>query len=135
MSHPFPGMNPWLEDARLGRDVHQSLITALRDVLAPQLEPRYFVAVETHTYIAATPTQPIHTRDPDVSILRIGEAAIAYTPPAATLPLVIDLPLSEPYCANRFPAFHCRCCRAIQSRRSTSALFCMPCTTAPATSW
>ena len=30
-------------------------------------------------------------------MLRIGEAAIAYTPPAATLPLVIDLPLPEPY--------------------------------------
>jgi hypothetical protein len=90
-------MNPWLEDARLWRDVHQSLITALRDVLAPQLEPRYFVAVETHTYMAAAPTQPIHTCYPDVSILGIGEAAIAYTPPAATLPLVIDLPLPEPY--------------------------------------
>ena len=50
MPHQFPGMNPWLEDVRLWRDVHQSLITALRDVLAPQLEPRYFVAVETHTY-------------------------------------------------------------------------------------
>ena len=30
-------------------------------------------------------------------MLRVGEAAIAYTPPAATLPLVIDLPLPEPY--------------------------------------
>ena len=98
MPHPFPGMNPWLEDARLWRDVHQSLITALRDVLAPQLEPLYFVAVETHTYISASPTQAIRTRYPDASVLRIGEAAEAYTlPDTATMPLVIDLPLSEPY--------------------------------------
>jgi hypothetical protein len=91
-------MNPWLEDARLWRDVHQSLITALRDVLAPQLEPRYFVAVETHTYISAAPTQAIRSRYPDASVLRIGEAAPAYTlPPAEAIPLVIDLPLPEPY--------------------------------------
>ena len=156
-------------------------------------------------------------------MLHIGEAAIAYTPPAATLPLVIDLPLPEPYeepylevrlapdgevvtmieplshtnkragderhsypekraalidstvhfveidllraheplpfararttassstgaswdggrtsirlcCANRSPASHCRCCRTIQSRGSTSASLCMPCTTALAIS-
>ena len=98
MPHPFPGMNPWLEDARLWRDVHQSLITALRDVLAPQLEPRYFVAVETHTYVSASPTQPIRTRYPDASILKIGEAATAYTlPHGEAMPLLIDLPLPEPY--------------------------------------
>ena len=97
MPHPFPGMNPWLEDARLWRDVHQSLITALRDVLAPQLEPRYFVAVETHTYISASPTQPIRTRYPDASILRLGERQRLALPHAEPMPLVIDLPLPEPY--------------------------------------
>ena len=98
MPHPFPGMNRWLEDARLWRDVHQSLITTLRDVLAPQLEPRYFVAVETHAYVSASPTQPIRTRYPDASILKIGEAATAYTlPHGEAMPLLIDLPLPEPY--------------------------------------
>ena len=43
MAHPFPGMNPWLESSVVWRSVHQRLITALADGLAPQLEPRYFV--------------------------------------------------------------------------------------------
>lgn len=98
MSYSLPGMNPWLEDTRIWRNVHQSLITALRDILAPQLEPRYFVDVETHTYISTSPTLPIQTRYPDVSVLKIGEAPVTYgVAPAVTLPVVVDLPLPEPY--------------------------------------
>lgn len=98
MSYPFPGMNPWLEEARIWRNVHQSLITALRDILAPQLEPRYFVDIETHTYISTAPTLPIQTRYPDVSILKIGGPAVAVAETrTASLPYVIDLPLPEPY--------------------------------------
>ena len=98
MSYPFPGMNPWLEDPRIWRNVHQSLITALRDLLAPQLEPRYFVDVETHTYISTAPNLLIQTRYLDVSVLKISEPSAAYTTaPAVALPLVVDLPLPEPY--------------------------------------
>jgi hypothetical protein len=98
MSYPFPGMNPWLENPLVWKSVHQRVITALADVLAEQLEPRYFVAVETHTYISTMPSQPIQTRYPGVSILKIREPAVQYAtahPNAA--PLVIDLPLPEPY--------------------------------------
>ena len=49
MAYPFPGMNPWLENPTVWKGIHQRLITSLADILAPQLEPRYFVAVETHT--------------------------------------------------------------------------------------
>ena len=98
MAYPFPGMNPWLENPTVWKGIHQRLITSLADILAPQLEPRYFVAVETHTYISASPTLPIQSRYPDVSILKIKESAAAYMatdePP---MPLVIDLPLPEPY--------------------------------------
>lgn len=98
MSYPFPGMNPWLEDAKIWRNVHLSLINALRDDLAPQLEPRYFVDVEAHTYISTSPNMPIRTRYPDVSIVKVGESAVS-SPGAreAAMPLVIDLPLPEPY--------------------------------------
>jgi hypothetical protein len=55
--------------------------------LAPQLEPRYFVAVETHTYISAAPTQAIRSRYPDANVLRIGDAAPADSNlPTAPLP-------------------------------------------------
>lgn len=98
MSYPFPGMNPWLENPALWKGVHQRLITALADLLAPQLEPRYFVAVETHTYISTSPTLPIQSRYPDVSVLKISEAALPYaSAPATAMPVIVDLPLPEPY--------------------------------------
>jgi hypothetical protein len=95
-------MNPWLEDARLWRGVHISLMTGIRDQLAPALEPRYFVDIETHTYVARTPDTPIGSRYPDVAILDIGGPAVAVAATAqATAPLEIDLPiretLEEPY--------------------------------------
>lgn len=98
MSYPFPGVNPWLENPLVWKGVHQRMVTALADVLAPQLEPRYFVAVETHTYISTMPSQLIQTRYPDVSILKIKEPAVLYaTTRAQTMPVIIDLPLPEPY--------------------------------------
>ena len=98
MSYPFPGMNPWLENPAVWKGIHQRLITALADVLAPQLEPRYFVGVETHTYISTSPTVPIQTRYPDLSVLTTREATVAYTTTRdEAMPLVIDLPLPEPY--------------------------------------
>ncbi len=51
MPTPFPGMDPYLEQRVLWPNVHNSLIAALRDYLAPRLRPRYFVAIEERTYI------------------------------------------------------------------------------------
>jgi hypothetical protein len=39
----FPGMDPYLEHPSLWPDVHNSLIIAVRDTLAAQLAPRYYV--------------------------------------------------------------------------------------------
>ncbi|MEM7134719.1 MAG: DUF4058 family protein [Chloroflexota bacterium] len=102
MPYPFPGMNPWLENRRLWKDVHARLITSIGDSLASALEPRYFVGVETHTYISTFPSAPPASRYPDVTILNTGGAAVAVQPSAATaMPIVVDLPLSdnieEPY--------------------------------------
>jgi len=83
MSYPFPGMNPWLEDAKIWRNVHLSLINALRDVLAPQLEPRYFVDIEMHTYLASPPTLPVQTHNSETYLI--------------AAPTTIDLPLPEYY--------------------------------------
>lgn len=46
MPTPFPGMDPYLEDPTLWPDVHNALIAAIRDALAPQIRPRYYVAIE-----------------------------------------------------------------------------------------
>lgn len=50
MPTPFPGMDPYLEQPALWPDLHNSLIVALRDELAPRLRPRYYVAIEERTY-------------------------------------------------------------------------------------
>ena len=55
MRPPFPGMDPWLESPTLWPDVHNSLITSIRDALAPRLAPRYFVGVESRTTSADRP--------------------------------------------------------------------------------
>lgn len=95
MSYPFPGMNPWLEDSAVWHNVHNSLIVALRDSLAPILRPRYFVDIETHTYIAVADNKP-QLRYPDVTIINRGGPAIL-APVADESPyLTIDLPSSDP---------------------------------------
>ena len=69
MPTPFPGMDPYLERPNLWSNVHQSLITAIRDFLTPRLRPRYFVAVKERSYLDdATPAGFMSV--PDVGMRR-----------------------------------------------------------------
>ena len=77
MPTPFPGMDPYLEQRSLWPDVHNSLITALRDDLAPRLRPRYFVAVEERTYSDNSGALTFAGR-PDLAVSQVREAAVAY---------------------------------------------------------
>ena len=52
MPTPFPGMDPYVEQPVLWLDVHNGLIAEIRNALAPQLRPRYYVALEERTYLA-----------------------------------------------------------------------------------
>jgi Protein of unknown function (DUF4058) len=51
MPSPFPGMNPYLELPALWHEFHNRLIVAISDALTPHLQPKYYVAVETRTYL------------------------------------------------------------------------------------
>jgi len=51
MPSPFPGMNPYLELPALWHEFHNRLIVAISDALTPYLQPTYYVAVETRTYL------------------------------------------------------------------------------------
>ena len=77
MLTPFPGMDPYLENRALWPNVHNSLIAALRDDLAPRLRPRYFVAVEERTYVSG-PDGLTFSGRPDVAVNQVREAAVAY---------------------------------------------------------
>lgn len=97
MPTPFPGMDSYLEDHALWPDVHNSLITALRDDLAPRLRPRYVVAVEERTYIDDFSGLTFAGR-PDVAVARVSEAAVAYqvaAPVRRAGVAVVELPVPD----------------------------------------
>jgi Protein of unknown function (DUF4058) len=50
MPSPFPGMDPYLEHPSAWPNIHHRLITAIADVLAPQLLPKYQILVEERIY-------------------------------------------------------------------------------------
>jgi hypothetical protein len=67
MPNPFPGMNPYLEGRRW-RGVHHDLITAIEYALAPQVAPRYYVAIEERAYIREVDSGEF-TRYPDAAVI------------------------------------------------------------------
>lgn len=50
MHSPFPGMNPYLENLELWTEVHNRLIVAISDAIAPHVLPKYRVAIEKRVY-------------------------------------------------------------------------------------
>lgn len=97
MPSPFPGMDPYLEHPGLWPDVHNSLVLALRDDLAPALRPRYYVAVEERTYRVDAHDLLLIGRS-DTTVVR-GPQGSADRPPALSPagagggPLIVTLPL------------------------------------------
>ena len=75
MSTPFPGMDPYLERFDVWPDVHNSLIIALRDYLAPRVRPRYYVSIEQRAY-KQEPGGLSFLGRPDVAV--VAEPAVAY---------------------------------------------------------
>jgi hypothetical protein len=63
-------MDPYLEDPDLWPDVHHTLISGYRDLLATQLQPKYIVRVEERAYITDESDVTIKTqiRVPDVEV-------------------------------------------------------------------
>lgn len=94
MPTPFPGMDPYLEHPVIWPNVHNSLITALRDVLSPLLRPRYFVAVQERSYLDDPVTLGLISI-PDVGVVRpysSAPVAVKQAPAMVTQPMTIQLP-------------------------------------------
>lgn len=105
MPGPFPGMDPYLEDPARWPDVHQSLITYIRDALQPHLRPRYLARIGERVYIVAPP-QAMY---PDVVLIRrpavreagavyaVAEAEVAMetAEPSPDEPVIVTLPPTE----------------------------------------
>ena len=58
MPSPFPGMNPYFEQAAHWQDFHTEVLSALRRTLAPRVAPVYIVQLEEHVYIHDLPPEP-----------------------------------------------------------------------------
>lgn len=90
MASPFPGMDPYLE-GHLWPDVHSALASKIRQLLAPQVRPRYVVRLAVYVVEDLAPEGEIGILYPDVEVLRadqapprLGEARAGYqvvTPP------------------------------------------------------
>ncbi len=94
MPSPFPGMNPYLELSALWHEFHNRLIVAISDTLTPALQPMYYVAIETRTYLDDDHHELL-VGIPDAIVLTTSKTPIA-TQAIATQPLPkqIRLPMS-----------------------------------------
>lgn len=101
MPSPFPGMDPFIENQEW-QDFHTTFNTLIREVLSPQLEPRYIVRVERRVYIEHTLPAEDEQRWADVAILHFDVEPAAASPwgggaaSAMTIaPVECELPMSE----------------------------------------
>lgn len=97
MPTPFPGMDPYLERPALWPDVHNRLIVALADDLAPRLRPRYVIAVEERVY-HYQPAALTFAGRPDLTVARLNEPAArcrASPAPRSAGVAVVELPMPD----------------------------------------
>ncbi len=81
MPSPFPGMDPWLEDPEVFGDVHDVLITCLREALNHCLPPGYAAGTGTRVW-----TDDVQRREPDVSLVRRDRPGVVPAGGLVTLP-------------------------------------------------
>jgi len=67
MPSPFPGMDPFIEMQEWS-DFHATYMTVIREMLTPQVRPRYVVRVERRVYLEQAFGEP-EQMIPDVAIL------------------------------------------------------------------
>ncbi|VTT99189.1 Uncharacterized protein OS=Nostoc sp. (strain ATCC 29411 / PCC 7524) GN=Nos7524_2198 PE=4 SV=1: DUF4058 [Gemmataceae bacterium] len=92
MPSPFPGMNPYLEQAGLWRGVHTRLLTDLQALLTPQVVPRYFVELEESLYIDPTQDEPRLLGVADVAVSAPGDAAGPGATATVPAPATVTVP-------------------------------------------
>lgn len=66
-------MDPYLEDPALWPDVHNRLITAIADDIAPSLAPRYYVRLERRTYLLSHEELTFIGR-PDIAVFSLPQS-------------------------------------------------------------
>jgi Protein of unknown function (DUF4058) len=95
MPSPFPGMDPYLEHPSAWPNIHHRLITAIADVLAPQLLPKYQIVVEERIY-QVEGDDSILIGAPDVTVQQGQKIIQPIIKPIVTGSLAVAEPLSKP---------------------------------------
>src|SRR5262249_48030834 len=93
---PFPGMDPYLE-GYLWPDVHSALANTIRQLLAPQIQPKYVARLEISVIEDQNPAAEIGIMYPDVEGIkaRAGSPA-APEAPRGTVSAAAVAPLQAP---------------------------------------
>jgi hypothetical protein len=94
MRSPFPGMDPYLEHPALWPDVHNSLIVEIRDALAPQVAPHYYVRLERRTYLIQ-PDDLVFIGRPDVAVVTGQPQGFEALPLATTGVVPVTVPIAD----------------------------------------
>ncbi len=95
MPSPFPGMNPYIERASVWHDFHESFMPLVREILTPQVLPRYKVRIDEHVYIhelSAEERRFIGRGDILISALQPTGAAAAVASPVLDAPAEVRVP-------------------------------------------
>jgi hypothetical protein len=87
MQNPFPGMNPYLEQAELWHQVHNRLIVAIADALTPQIAPQYRVSIEERIYTCVD----------EILLVGIADVAVASSGSTGNRATLTSEKLAEPY--------------------------------------
>ncbi|MGG6270168.1 DUF4058 family protein [Leptolyngbya sp. AN03gr2] len=100
MPSPFPGMDPYLEQAVFWASFHQRLLVAIADRIGPQLRPKYYVDVETRTYfddedeelmVGIPDTLVLSPRREPETAFEVGTALTQTRPQQVQLPMSIEV--------------------------------------------
>ncbi|MGH2409827.1 MAG: DUF4058 family protein [Chloroflexota bacterium] len=93
MPSPFPGMDPYLERPDRWSGVHAALIAVMRELLARQVAPRFFVDSEDYVYILGRDDPGRSLLRPDLTMVELAGAG-SLSPARARIasPLLVAVP-------------------------------------------
>src|SRR5947209_835093 len=101
MPSPFPGMNPYLEQAQLWRDFHNSFLVTLRAALTPRVGNRCYVELEESLYIDPTGDEPKLFAVAEAAVTDADRDATADGGGAATAVVAAPVTVTVPGAARR----------------------------------
>jgi hypothetical protein len=97
MPSPFPGMNPYLEQADVWQDFHQAFIAHARDALVGAVGGNYFVKIEVQLILHELPPElpPRYVGRTDIGVTGPPTFHAASEPATVAAPVELELPAIE----------------------------------------